>query len=86
MVRSALQLFGNVTFWPFWENGYHALRSLDDDGDGQLAGDELRHLAIWRDGDANGRSTPAEVRPLAEWGIQSLSCARLRIIFESLAS
>jgi len=37
-ITSALQLFGNVTFWLFWENGYQALRSLDDDGDGRLRG------------------------------------------------
>lgn len=27
-VRSALQMFGNVSFWLFWEYGYQALNSL----------------------------------------------------------
>ena len=48
-ITSSLQLFGNVTFWLFWENGYHALASLDDNGDGVLTGDELKGLAIWHD-------------------------------------
>src|SRR5262249_47414087 len=29
---SALQLFGSVTFWCFWDNGYQALRALDNNG------------------------------------------------------
>jgi tetratricopeptide (TPR) repeat protein len=29
-VESALQMFGNVTFWIFWPNGYESLISLDD--------------------------------------------------------
>src|SRR6188508_2586402 len=48
-ITSGLQLFGNVTFWLFWDTGYDALRALDDDGDGRLRGDELVGLAIWRD-------------------------------------
>lgn len=72
-ITSALQLFGNVSFWLFWANGYQALAALDDDGDETLAGRELRHLAIWRDADADGRSDRGEVRPLAEHGIRALS-------------
>jgi tetratricopeptide (TPR) repeat protein len=74
-ITSALQLFGNVTFWMFWENGYEALRALDDNGDGRLAGGELAHLAIWRDSNSNGTSEAGEVKPLAEWGIVQLSTA-----------
>jgi tetratricopeptide (TPR) repeat protein len=74
-ITSALQLFGNVTFWMFWENGYEALRALDDNGDGKLAGTELTALAIWRDSNSNGTSEAGEVKPLAEWGIVELSCA-----------
>ena len=73
-ITSALQLFGNVTFWLFWNNGYDALRSLDDDRSGALENGELRHLAIWRDANSNGRSEAGEVRPLAAHGITSLSC------------
>jgi len=74
-IDSALQLFGNVTFWLFWENGYHALRALDDDGDGRVAGSELRHLALWHDRNGNAKSEPGEVKPLSYWRITSLSYA-----------
>ena len=73
-IRSALQLFGTVSFWLFWHNGYDAMRALDDDGDGRLRGGELAGLAIWRDANSNGISDPGEVRPVAKWGIVELSC------------
>lgn len=73
-IDSALSLFGNVTFWCFWNSGYEPLASLDNDGDGELSGRELAHLAIWRDANGNGVSDPGEVKPLAAWGIVSLSC------------
>jgi hypothetical protein len=73
-VTSALQLFGNVTFWLFWENGYQALATLDDNADGQLTGTELRHLALWRDANANGISEAGEVTPVSAAGIVALSC------------
>ena len=67
-ITSALQWFGSVTFWLFWHNGYEALRSLDDNGDGAVSGRELQGLAIWRDENANGVSEPGEVRPATSWG------------------
>jgi hypothetical protein len=74
-IDSALQMFGSVTFWLFWDHGYQALGALDDDGDGSLRGRELAHLAIWRDGNRNGLSERGEVAPLTAWNIVSLSCA-----------
>ena len=68
-------MFGSVTFWLFWDNGYQAMRALDDDGDGRLAGQELAGLAIWQDRNGNGAAEPGEVKSLASWGIASLSCA-----------
>ena len=76
-ITSALQWFGNVTFWLFWTNGYDALRALDDNGDGELRGPELHHLALWRDANQNGVSESGEVRPLSAHGIVALSCAYL---------
>ncbi len=73
-ITSALQWFGESTFWAFWENGYEALSALDDNGDGELRGAELRHLAIWHDANRNGRSEPGEVRSLAQHGIDAVSC------------
>ena len=73
-ITSALQWFGSVTFWLFWSNGYEAMRALDDNGDGELRGAELGHLAIWRDANQNGVSERGEVRPLSSHGIVALSC------------
>lgn len=72
-IDTALQLFGGVSFWMFWDNGYQALRALDDNADGRVAGRELPGLAIWRDRNANGRSDRGEVLPVAAWRIVSLS-------------
>jgi tetratricopeptide (TPR) repeat protein len=79
-ITSALQMFGNVTFWLFWDNGYDAMRTLDDDADGFLRGDELEGLALWRDANQNGVSDPGEVAPLAAWKITELSC---RYVFDA---
>jgi tetratricopeptide (TPR) repeat protein len=73
-ITSALQWFGNVTFWLFWSNGYEPMRALDDNGDGELSGLELRRLAIWHDRNRDGVSDAGEVRPLAAHGIVALSC------------
>jgi len=73
-ITSCLQMLGNVTFWLFWETGYDALASLDDNGDGALTGDELKGLAIWHDANGNGICDPGEVKPLSEYGIVALSC------------
>ena len=77
-ITSALQMFGGVTFWMFWNNGYEALRSLDDNGDGVLTGEELKGLAIWRDVNKNGISESGEVFTLAYWGITAISCEYAR--------
>jgi len=73
-ITSALQMFGNVTFMLFWDCGYQALASLDDNADGELAGAELVHLGIWQDGNGNGRCEPGEVKALAEWDIAAINC------------
>ena len=74
-VTSALQLFGSVTFWLFWDNGYQALSSLDDDGDGRLRGAELVGIALWRDRDVDGVSDRGEVQPLSAHSITEISTA-----------
>jgi hypothetical protein len=73
-ISSGLQLFGSVTFWLFWETGYDALASLDDNCDGVLAGDELKGLAIWHDANGDGVCDPGELKPLSEYGIVAVSC------------
>jgi len=73
-ITSGLQMFGNVTFWIFWKNGYEALSALDDNGDGCLSGHELEGLTLWHDRNSDGVSDPGEVETVEFWGIQSLSC------------
>lgn len=73
-ITSAIQMFGSVTFWLFWDNGYQALAALDGNADGELTGDELEHLALWRDENENGISESGEVRSLAEHGIVAVNC------------
>jgi hypothetical protein len=77
-VTSALQLFGNVTFWMFWSNGYDALASLDDDHDGELRGAELTSLALWHDANGNGVSEAGEVRPVSAHDIVAFACRGIR--------
>lgn len=74
-ITSGLQMFGNVTFWIFWKNGYDALSSLDGDGNGILSGSELSGLALWHDRNGNGVSEQGEVRSAADSGITSIRCA-----------
>lgn len=76
-IRSALQWFGRVTFWLFWDDGYDALRALDDNDDGVLRGRELDGIAIWRDRNGDGVTEPGEVKPLTAWGIVSVSCLHI---------
>lgn len=73
-VTSALQLFGSVTFWMFWETGYEALAALDDNRDGKLTGRELEGLALWHDANHDGVSDAGEVRPLSAHDVVSISC------------
>lgn len=71
-ISSGRQLFGAITFSMFWDNGYQALATLDDNSDGQLDGDELRGLALWHDANHNGIAEPDEVKPLTDYGIVAL--------------
>ena len=73
-ITSALQMFGNVGFWLFWDHGYQALQTLDDNHDGVISGAELNDLAIWCDLNGDGICDPGEVRPLSAYGIVALSC------------
>jgi hypothetical protein len=77
-ITSALQMFGSVTFWLFWENGYYALAAMDDNRDGMLAGEELQGFAIWQDLNRNGTCDRGEVKPVTDWGIVAISCRYVR--------
>lgn len=72
-ITSGRQLFGNMTFFMLFSDGYRALDTLDNDRDGQLTGDELDGLALWTDANTNGISDPGEVTPIAQTPIRSLA-------------
>jgi hypothetical protein len=72
-IESGRQLFGSVTWWIFWRDGYAALDALDDDRDGQLSGAELRGLAAWTDRNGNGVADPGEVVSLESLGVESIA-------------
>ena len=74
-ITSALQLFGSVTFWIFWSDGYAALAALDDDRDGFLRGAELHGLMLWQDRNRNGVSEPEELIPVEDAGIAGIACS-----------
>ncbi len=61
-----------------WDNGYLALGALDDDGDGRLAGVELRGLSLWRDANRDDASGDGEVLPVAAYDIVALDYAHMR--------
>jgi hypothetical protein len=71
-IRSGFDLIGATAWAVFWSDGFEALRSLDDNGDGALTGPELGGLALWRDANANGVSDPGEVASVAAYGIVRL--------------
>ena len=72
-ICSGQQLFGSVSWWLFFRNGYEALDALDDNRDGSLAGTELKGIAAWFDADSDGRSDPGEVTPVERLGVVALS-------------
>lgn len=72
-ITSGRQLFGSVTWWMFWRDGYEALRALDDDGDGWLTGKELAGISVWCDRNSNGISERGEVKPVKAYGIVAIA-------------
>ena len=72
-ITSGCQLFGSVTWWMFWNNGYEALAALDDNRDGWLTGAELEGLAVWFDRNQNGLSDPGEVVPVHQLNIDAIN-------------
>jgi hypothetical protein len=72
-IESGRQLFGSVTWWMFWQDGYQPLAMLDDNRDGSLSGEELKGIAVWSDRNADGVSDPGEVVPAERAGITRIA-------------
>jgi hypothetical protein len=72
-ITSGRQMFGSVTWWLFFNDGYQALDCLDDNRDGVLTGSELNGIAVWFDINSNGQSEPDEIKSPDELEIVSIS-------------
>ncbi len=72
-VVSGRQLFGSVTWWMFWRDGYQPLVALDNNADGKLSGSELAGIAVWQDRNQNGLSDVGEVMPVEKSGITEIA-------------
>ena len=72
-ITSGRQLFGSATWWMLFNDGYQALASLDDTGDGLITDGELDGIAAWFDKDSDGVSDEGEVVSLGQLGIRALS-------------
>ena len=72
-ITSGKQLFGSVTWWIFWKNGFEPLAALDDNRDGLLSGSELNGIGIWQDKNSNGRSDAGEVVRIEAWGVKRIA-------------
>lgn len=72
-VPSGRELFGSATWWIFWNNGYEALQSLDNDHNGWLEAGELDGVAVWRDRNSDGVSDPGEVQPVTTVGVSGIA-------------
>ena len=60
-ITSGREMFGSVTWWLFFSNGYRAMDVLDDNRNGWLESGELEGISVWFDRNSNGRSDPGEV-------------------------
>jgi tetratricopeptide (TPR) repeat protein len=72
-ITSGRQLFGSVSWWLMFGNGYDALDALDDNRNGELSGSELAGLGVWQDRNQDGVSDPGEVRTLAQAGVVAIA-------------
>ncbi len=73
VISSGRQMFGSVSWWLFFKDGYHALDALDDSRDGVLTGSELEGIRVWFDRDSDGKSEQSEVVSLRDLQIMSIS-------------
>ncbi len=71
-IVSGRQMFGSVTWWMFWKNGFEPLAALDNNGDGSLTGEELEGISVWQDRNGNGISDAGEVTPARTFGIVAI--------------
>lgn len=72
-ITSGRELFGSVTWWLFFKDGYRAMDLLDDNRDGFLTGPELDGISVWFDRNSNGCSDVGEVVPVGNLEITKIA-------------
>jgi len=72
-ITSGRELFGSVTWWLFFSNGYRALDLLDDDRDGHLTDGEFNGISVWFDRNSNGQSDADEIVSIESLGISAIA-------------
>jgi hypothetical protein len=83
MIKDGSELFGSYSMsfrahsGQTFRNGFLALKQYDEDHSGSIdAGDRIYHsLLVWRDINRNGQSESAELLPLSQLVIESISLA-----------
>lgn len=72
-ITNGRELFGSVTWWLFFPNGYRAMDILDDNRDGFLSHGELDGISVWFDRNSNGCSDTGEIVPVIDLGITRIA-------------
>jgi hypothetical protein len=72
-ITSGRELFGSVTWWLFFSDGYRAMDMLDDNRDGVLAAGELNGICVWFDRDSDGQSDGGEVVSVESLDVTAIS-------------
>jgi hypothetical protein len=80
VIDGATELFGNVTGGTAHADGFQALGTIDDNGDGVVdeSDSAFAKLRVWRDTSRDGRSQPSELVTLEALGIRALIVAATR--------
>jgi hypothetical protein len=79
-ITSGLQMFGSVTWWLFWKDGYEPLAALDNNRNGWLEGTELAGISVWFDRNSNGVADQGEVVSLSSLGIKRIAAQSAGIV------
>lgn len=72
-ITSGRELFGSVTWWLFFPNGYRAMDVLDDDRDGFLTYGEFDGISAWFDRNSDGRSDVGEIVSIESLAISAIA-------------
>jgi len=72
-ITSGRELFGSVTWWLFFPNGYRAMDILDDNRDGYLTDGEFKGISVWFDRNSDGRSDDGEIVSVENLGISAIA-------------